>query len=63
MDHGQFKVTLKTVDKKFAYTICKLELTNMEVYICICMLCVPEELVHVRRVGLRMYIHGVYVCM
>ena len=37
MDHGQFKVTLKKVDKKFAYTICELELTNVEVrtYICI----------------------------
>ena len=31
MDHGQFKVTLKKVDKKFAYTICELELTNVEV--------------------------------
>ena len=37
MDHGQFKVTLKKVDKKFAYTICELELTNVEVrtYVCI----------------------------
>lgn len=32
MDHEQFKVSLKAVDKKFAYTICQLELTNLEVH-------------------------------
>ena len=31
-------------------------------YVCICMVCVPEELVLVRRVGLRTYILSVYVC-
>ena len=32
-------------------------------YVCICMVCVPEELVLVRRVGLRTYILSVYVRM
>ena len=60
MDHGQFKVTLKTVDKKFAYTICRLELTNMEV-------CMYMHGVCARRTGACeesgiMYILSVYVC-
>lgn len=60
MDHGQFKVTLKTVDKKFAYTICRLELTNMEVCMCMHGVCA-------RRAGACedsgiTYILSVYVC-
>ena len=53
MDHDQFKVTLKAVNKKFAYTICELELTNLEVraYVKPCGACE----------GSRNYIHAVWM--